>query len=282
MEFDNLITSPFGFGERLILELLRKGESVFAVFPTPKDVPMSFLGKKNIKYGFLKLEHDPILEKTLPRRVKHVFHIFEAYNGRFSKLFKANTLATLLLLDWAKAAGVQSFTYISSGEVYGAGENVDEGAVLQPHGFYATTKYQAEMLLKFYQRAFRISTVRLFFPFGKGLEQGFIFDLARAIESGEPLQSDYDKVSPTFADDIVLPLINIRDQKDGGICNICGSAIDVAALAEKIGETIGKSPQTVQAGKRALTGSSRQAREKIGYAETSFHDAVDRSFAHMK
>jgi nucleoside-diphosphate-sugar epimerase len=282
MEFDNLITSPFGFGELLILELLRRGESVFAVFPTAKDVPMSFLGKKNIKYGFLKLEHDPILEKTLPRRIKHVFHIFELYTGRFSKVFKANTLATLLLLDWAKTAGVQSFTYLSSGEVYGTGKEIEEGAALQPRGFYGTTKYQAEMLLRFYQRAFRINTVRLFFPFGMGIEQGFVFELARSLESGEPFHSDYHTVSPTFADDVVLPLINIRDQKEVGIYNICGSETGVAVLAEKIGEAIGKTPKRVGAGKHSLTGSNRHAREKVGYTETTFDDAIGRSFAPMK
>ncbi|UCF70681.1 MAG: NAD(P)-dependent oxidoreductase [candidate division WOR-3 bacterium] len=282
MEFDNLITNPFGFGERLILELLRRGESVFAIFPTAKDVPMSFLGKKNIKYGFCKLEHDPILEKILPRRIKHVFHLFEAYSGRFSKLFKANALATLLLLDWAKAAGVQSFTYLSSGEVYGTGENIEEGAALEPRGFYGTTKFQAEMLLRFYKRSFTISIVRLFFPFGHGLEQGFVFDLARSIEAGEPFQSAYNKVSPSFADDAVLPLINARDQKEGDIYNICGSETSVAVLAEKIGEAIGKAPKRVEAGKHVLTGSSKQAREKIGYAETVFDDAIGRSFAHMK
>ena len=46
MEFDNLITSSFGLGEKIILELLRRGESVFAVFPTAKDVPMSFLVRR--------------------------------------------------------------------------------------------------------------------------------------------------------------------------------------------------------------------------------------------
>ncbi|UCD20111.1 MAG: NAD(P)-dependent oxidoreductase [candidate division WOR-3 bacterium] len=282
MEFDNLITNPFGFGERLILELLRKGESVFAIFPTAKDVPMSFLGKKNIKYGFLKLEHDPILEKTLPRRIKHVFHLFETFCGRFSKVFKANTLATLLLLDWAKAAGVQSFTYLSSGEVYGAGENRDERSGLEPRGFYGTTKYQAEMLLRFYQRAFRINTIRVFFPYGRGLEQGFVFDLARSIESGGSFQSDYARVSPTFADDVVLPLINVRDQKEGGTYNICGSEINFNTLADKIGEVLGKTPKRVEVGKQVLTGSSKRAREKIGYTETAFDDAIGLSFAHTK
>lgn len=282
MEFINLITNPFGLGEKLILELLKCGESVFAVFPTPKDVPMTFLGKKNIKYGFLKFDQDPVLEKVLPRRVKNVFHIFDMYSGRLTRLFKSNSLATLLLLDWAKHAGVEKFIFLSSGEVYGRGTNLDENSPCNPHGFYATTKYQAEMLLKFYERAFLINVVRLFFPFGKGLEQGFVFDVAQAIKSDEPVEAAYDMISPTFIEDVVAPLLKVRDQKEGGIYNVCGSPISVTTAAEQIGQVIGKSPKRVQTGKHSLTGSNDLAVERLGYVETPIHDAIDRSFAHMR
>ncbi|MDH4210937.1 MAG: NAD(P)-dependent oxidoreductase [candidate division WOR-3 bacterium] len=282
MEFDNLLTSAFGFAEKLILELLQRGESVYAIYPTPKDVPMSFLGKKNIKYGFLKFEHDPILEKTLPRRVKHIFHIFDMYGGRFSKVFKANTLATLLLLDWAKNVGAESFTHLSSGEVYGRGKDLTEEAALEPHGFYATTKYQAEMFFKYYQRALRISTVRLFFPFGSGVEQGFLFDLARAVKSGNPVESTYDQISPTFGDDIVAPLLKIHDRKQVGVYNLCGSPIKVETIVEKIRQIIGKEPSKITVEENELTGNARLAREKLGYVETSIDDALERAFVHMK
>ena len=282
MEFDNLVTSAFGFGEKLILELLKRGESVFAIYPTPKDVPMSFLGKKNIKYGFLKLAHDPILDKALPRRVKHIFHVFEAYTGRFSKVFKANTLATLLLLDWARNAGAESFTYLSSGEVYGNGKDFSEEAAIEPHGFYATTKAHAEALLKFYERAFRINIVRLFFPFSNGVEQGFVFNLANAVESGVPIESYYLTVSPTFGDDIVGPLLKVRDQKEAGTYNLCGSAVAVSTIVEEMGKIIGKEPKKVEIGKSELTGTCKVAREKLGYAETPIRDALERSFKQMK
>jgi nucleoside-diphosphate-sugar epimerase len=279
IEFDNLITSSFGLGERLILELLRRGESVFAVYPTAKDVPMSFLGKKNIKYGFIKLEQDPILDRALPRRVKHVFQNFDVYRGRLAKLFKANTLATLLLLDWAKDAGVQTFTYLSSGEVYGSGENIDENAALDPQGPYALTKYQAEMLLEFYRKAFRINIVRLFFPFGKGVCQGLIADLARAIKDGEPARPDYRVISPTYADDAIGPLIAMREQRQDGVFNLGGSPVKVMALAEQIGQATGKAAAGLQCGSKPLHGNNRRAREKLGYVDTPLADAINASFS---
>ena len=278
MEFDNLITSPFGLGEKLILELLKRGESVFAIFPAAKDVPMSFLGKKNIKYGFSRFEQNPVLEKTLPRKVKHIFHIFELYNGSFPRVFKANTLATLLVLEWAKKVGIERMIYLSSGEVYGQGENLGEKTQCDPHGFYATTKYQSEMLLRFYQRFFQISVARIFFPFGKGLEQGYAYELASAIKRGDRFNGRYGSITPTFADDAIAPLIRIRDQQDSNIYNICGSAIKSAVLVEKIARAIQKSHMNIETGKYNLIGNSNLAREELGYTETPLHTAINIAF----
>lgn len=282
MEFTNLITNPFGFGERLIVELLKKGESVFAIFPSPKDVPMSFLGKKNIKYGFLKFGQDPVFQKSLPKRIKHVFHIYDLYSGNFARMFKSNTLATLLLLDWAKNIGVDSFTYLSSGEVYGKGTNVDETNPCDPHGFYATTKYQAEMLLKFYGRFFRMQTVRLFFPFGKGMEQGFIWNLVQSIMSGQAIDTEYSLFSPTFADDIIEPLMKMRELKGSTICNICGSPVKVEELVEKVKKVVQMSSRKVASGKTILTGKNTYAKEQLGYKETALHEAISLSFGALK
>lgn len=278
MEFDNLITSPFGLGEKLILELLKKGESVYAVFPTPKDVPMSFLGKKNIKYGFLKFDHDPILEKVLPRRTKRVFHISELYSGRFSRLFKSNTLATLLLLEWAKNAGVEHFIYLSSGEVYGKGTNLDENHASNPYSFYATSKYQAEMFLRFYQRFYRIHTIRLFFPFGKGVEQGFVWNIAQSLISEDTIDAEYDNISPTFTDDVVEPLIRLREQKDSDIYNVCGSPVKLEKVVEELKKVVQKSPKTLKSRKVALSGNNSKAKESLKYSETSLPEAMKVSF----
>ena len=282
MEFDNLITSPFGLGEKLILELLEKGESVFAIFPNPKDVPMSFLGKKNIKYGFSKLDQDPIFERILPKRIKHVFHTFELYSGKFSRVFKANTLATLLLLEWSKNAGVESFIYLSSGEVYGEGVDLDESKECKPHGFYATTKSQAEMLLRFFQRGFRISTARVFFPFGKGVEQGYVYEMAKAIKKGDPLNGKYDRITPTFVGDVVTPLLRVREQTDTNVFNICGTAVKVEGLVEEIARVIQKPHKQLEPGRQSLVGNNMLVREKLGYIETALNKAINISFGNFE
>jgi nucleoside-diphosphate-sugar epimerase len=197
-------------------------------------------------------------------------------------MFKSNVLATLLLLDWAKHIGVESFTYLSSGEIYGRGNSIDEKGSSNPHGFYATTKQQAEMLLKFYGRFFGIQTLRVFFPFDKGLEQGFVWNLVQTVMSGQAVEAEYSYISPTFGADIVEPLIKMREQKGATIGNICGSPVKLEQLVDELKQVVQKSPKKVVPGKTTLTGKNTYAKEQLGYRETALHEAIRHSFSALE
>jgi nucleoside-diphosphate-sugar epimerase len=278
MEYINLVTSPFGIGEKLIFELLKRGESVYTIFPSAKEVPMSFIGKTNLKYGFVRFDEDLYFDKSLPRRIKHVFHVFEVYNGPFLKLFKCNTLATLLLLDWAKRVGAQTFIYLSSGEVYGKGKNVDEKSSLNPHSFYATTKFEAERLLKFYEKSYSVQMARLFFPFGKNVNHGYIADIMQSIASGGGIDTVYKMIAPTFIDDSIEPLVKLRDVKGNETFNMCGSTVEVNKLMDEIQKLSGKSSAKVTAGTIELSGNNTRAQEMLGYREAPVEEALKRAF----
>lgn len=278
MDFMNLITSPFGPGERLIFELLKRGESVYTIFRSPKEVPMSFIGKPNLKYGFVKFDEDMHYDRNLPRHVKNVFHVFEVYSGPFLKLFKSNTLATILLLDWAKRVGASTFVYLSTGEVYGKGKAVDEKTILSPHSFYATMKFEAEKLLKFYEKSYTLHVARLFFPFGKNMNQGYIADLVKSVASGEAIDTAYGVITPTYINDIIEPLVMLRDLKGNQVINMCGGAIEVKILTEEIQKISGKSAKKVSTGKIELSGNNTKAKETLGYKETPIEEALKKSF----
>ena len=278
MEMVNLVTSPFGLGEKLILELLKRQESVYTVFPSPKDVPMSFLGKINLKYGFVRFDQDQNITKGLPRKVKNVFHIYELYNGSFPRLFKANTLATLLLLDWARNVGVKHFIYLSSGEVYGQGENLTEKSPHNPRNFYATTKFEAEFFLKFYYKYFKIITIRIFFPYGRTLEQGFVSELHHAVMSKEVIETEYNVISPTFIDDAIEPLIKARNLDKSDVFNISGSPVSTEELIDQLKSVCRSSARKTKIGQTALTGSSARAEKILGYRRTPLNDALKISF----
>ncbi len=275
----NLVTSPFGIGEKLIFELLKKGETVYTVFPSPKGVPMSFIGKINLKYGFLRFDQDTQIDKMLPKKVKNVFHLHETYDGSFTTMFKSNPCATLLLLDWAKNAGVSKFIYLSSGEVYGQGSNISESTGYNPRSFYATTKFETEVLFRYYFRSFALHTLRVFFPFGKNSAIGYVSDLNRAIRHGSSVDTEYRIISPTFIDDIVSPLMKLRDIDGHEVFNICGSRVSVDDMVDKIKYVCAGSPKKINVGKLELTGNNTKSKELLGYQETPLNEAINISFS---
>jgi nucleoside-diphosphate-sugar epimerase len=278
VEITNLVTSPFGVGEKIIFELLKRRESVYTLFPSPKDVPMSFLGKINLKYGFVRFDRDTYLGKILPKTVKNVFHVYDMYTGSFPIIFKSNPCATLLLLDWARKVGVSKFIYMSSGEVYGKGQNLGEASAYNPLSFYATTKFEAEILFRYYHKSFNIYTVRLFFPFGKNLDFGYLPNLYKSIKSGDIVETEYSMISPTFINDVVEPMVKLREIKGNEIFNICGSPVKVRFLVDSIKEISGKSPKKISIGKIELYGDNSKAKTTLGYKETPLEEALKDSF----
>lgn len=274
MEVENLVTCHSGIGEQLISELIKRGESVYTIFPSPKDVPMSFLGKINLKYGFIKFEQELNIEKGLPRKVKNVFHIYESYSGSFTKIFMSNVTTTLFLLEWAKKVGVSKFILLSSGEVYGYGENLNESAPYNPRSFYATTKFHAETLCRYYNRNFEVKILRIFFPYGKNLLQGYLYNLIESFNKTGIIETDYGAICPTLIDDIIEPLIKLRDISGNSIYNICGSSIPLTQLIKEIESISGKSIKKLHTGKNILCGDSLKAKEELNYKETLLQNGI--------
>jgi len=272
MDITNLVTSPFGIGEKLVLELMKKGETVYTVFPSPKDVPMSYLGKVNFKYGFTRLDQDINPEKALPRKAVNLFHVYETYSGPFLKVYTANTTATLSLMEWAKKSGVSKFILISTGEIYGQGRNLVDTAAINPRNFYANSKFQAELLTRFY-RHFEIKIIRVFFPFGKGVD-GYVNRLLSSIKTAAAVETEYGIISPTFCDDMTEPLLRIRDIKGNCMFNVCGRPIAIEELVHGVEKIVNKTGSKVKFGKVELTGDNQKARDELGYQETPIEAAL--------
>lgn len=280
MEIANLVTHPFGIGEKLILELMKRGETVHTVYASPKDVPMSLLGKPQLKWGFYRFSGDKDLniEKGLPRKVDNVFHLYDLYAGPVPKLVLANTMTTVLLLDWAKKVGAKQFILVSTGEVYGTGKECSETAPYNPRSAYATTKFQSEIISRYYAKAFMLKTVRLFFPFGRGVNQGYIHNLVESVRTGGAIETEYGLITPTYAGDVTGPLIKIRSINDTTGFNICGKSLAVSELVKTIEENLGKTANKVITGKTELSGNCAKARDALGYSETPIDQAVRNSF----
>jgi nucleoside-diphosphate-sugar epimerase len=276
MEITNLVTSPFGIGEKLVLELLKRGESVYTVFPSPKDVPMSYLGKVNFKYGFFRFDQDTNPEKALPRRAVNLFHVYDIYSGPFLKVYTANTMATLALMEWAKKISVTKFILVSSGEVYGQGRGLAETAAFNPRNFYGNSKFQSELLTRFY-RHFEVKILRVFFPFGRDVD-GFVNKLIDSVKNGTPGETEYGVISPTYAEDVTEPLLRLRDLKGNYSFNLCGRPISVDSLVKMAVRILNQSDSKIKIGEAELTGDCQKARAMLGYQETPFETALNATF----
>ena len=274
MEIENLVTCHSGIGEQLISALIKRGETVYTIFPTPKDVPMNFLGKINLKYGFIRFDQELNIEKGLPRKVKNVFHIYDSYSGSFTKIFMANVTTTLFLLEWAKKVGASKFILLSSGEVYGYGDGIIETTPYNPRSFYATTKFHTETFCRYYNRIFEIKILRVFFPYGRNLQHGYIHNLFETIKTDGIIETDYGALCPTLIDDIVEPLVNLRDLSGNATYNICGSSISLAHLIKEIEAVTGKTSKKTSTGKVTLCGNCSKAKDELGYKETSLKNGL--------
>ncbi len=87
------------------------------------------------------------------------------------RLLAVNVVGTANLLDWAAGLeGLERFVYVSSGSVYGSGPAdgpmggvVPEEGYVQPQGFYAISKYAAELMTRRYAEAMGLPAVAVRF-----------------------------------------------------------------------------------------------------------------------
>ena len=93
---------------------------------------------------------------------------------------------------------------------------------------------------------------------------------------------EYGLFSPTFGDDVVGPLIKMREQEGSTVCNLCGSPIKVEEFVKEVERVVQKSPKKVVPGKITLTGKNTCAKERLGYKETVLQEAISHSFSSLK
>jgi hypothetical protein len=105
--------------------------------------------------------------------------------------------------------------------------------------------------------------------------------LANAIKYGDNLNARYDTIAPTFVDDLIAPIVKVREQ-DTDIFNICGSAVKTSALVDEIARVIKKSHKNIETSKHNLIGSNKLAKERLGYEETALNRAIEISFETFK
>jgi nucleoside-diphosphate-sugar epimerase len=155
-----------------------------------------------------------------------------SWGGSFRVYTDNNVLATQLLLEACRDAGLGTFVYASSSSVYGDTDRLPmrEDAVCRPVSPYGVTKLAAEHLAYLYWKNFGVPTVslRFFTVYGPRQRPDMAFHkFIRAMLRDEPLEvygSGDQTRDFTFISDIVDGLVAAADGRTGSVYNLGGGS----------------------------------------------------------
>jgi nucleoside-diphosphate-sugar epimerase len=214
------------------------------------------------------------LPANLPAKADVVIHSAADTSESPRDGFMVNVAATSVLLEYARAAGANTFVYISTGSVYGASDVPhQERKPIYPQGAYACTKAAGEFVVHSYQHCIRTLVLRLYFPFGPGQrKERLIPRLISRVSRGEAIQlkgQNGPVISPLYIDDVTQWIGLLLASDASGTFNLAGrERISIRELSEKIGKLVGKQPQFEEQKGEAVdaVGDATEAERVAGYA----------------
>lgn len=273
--------------QSLITKAIQQGNVVHALFTSPKQVPMSLLGKINLKFCFVDFERETNFEKSLPRMVDVIYHFHDsdADHKPNTRLFIGNALSSMILLDWAKKIGAKEFILGSTGAIYGGGEGqLSESDRPRPASFLISTRFIAEMISGFYQKTLSIKIMRIFFPYGPRVNQGLFFEILTSIKEDREVDLPYSTITPIYLEDLAEILARIPEAEGSMILNVCGSeVVDLADAAQEIGSVFGKSIRVADSPKQSLLGDNKKLVKLLDYSfKTTFSDGFRKMLEHAR
>lgn len=194
--------------------------------------------------------------EALPPQMDLIVHLAQSQNFRsFPEkaldIFGVNTQSTLQLLDYARKSGVQKFIYASSGVVYGSGvEPFVEDVALsfqEGLGFYYTSKFAAESLVKSYQQEMETVILRPFFVYGPGQAAPMLIPrLVENVLKGVPIQlqgKNGIRINPIEVSDAVRAIEQAMLLQGNHVINVAGAQIlSLREIGGVIGSCLDREP----------------------------------------
>ena len=251
-----LITGVAGFiGSTLADRLLEDGHEVVGVdsfedyYPRPSKVSNLAQARDNARFelvdgnlldlGGLARECGcaPVLRRSIAQ-CDYVYHLAAqagvrgSWGRSFSIYADNNVLATQLLLEDCKGAGIKKLIYASSSSVYGDSPQLPlrEDGPCAPLSPYGVTKLAGEHLCALYLRNHDVPTValRFFTVYGPRQRPDMAFHrFIRAGLDGEDIIvfGDGEQTRDfTYVDDIVSGLVAAMDAPEGMVMNLGGGS----------------------------------------------------------
>lgn len=183
-----------------------------------------------------------------------------------SRMYEVNVEGTRRLVQWARAAGVQTFALLSTGGINGSSE-------------YARTKRIAETVALAEAGAMSVVVARLFFPYGPGQRpRRLIPRLTSAVQSGDAITTNADRgprLSLTYIDDLVVAIERLLALQTSALVDIGGPDTSLFEIATNIGAILGVSPRFALNSVPApdLVADSTRLRELIAFEPQTPLDA---------
>ena len=242
-----LVTGAAGFiGQRLVNELATR-HTVHALVRS-RDAALT-QGIQTVVWDLAR----PLDDAGLPKEVDVVVHLAQSRRHRefpesAQDIFDVNVGSTQRLLEYARKAGAGRFVYASSGGVHGYSiDPVNEESAIEPIGYYLTTKYVGELLLKPYRQYFSTVVLRPFFVYGPHQAQHmFLPRLASSILEGRPIYlrgATGIRVNPVHVSDAARAFARAVDLEGDHVVNVAGpDVLSLREIVEAMATLLGRAP----------------------------------------
>jgi len=248
-----LLLGASGFvGQHTVKSLCSSGWNVYAQH-LPNEKIASFLAGHWFPCDLRNIS----FTDSLPSNCDSVIFLaqspeFRNFPDGAESIFDINVSAVFKTIEYARKAGARRFIFASTGSIYDdssvLGREIDPISVTTKRGFYAASKLAAEILLKPYSECMSVIILRLFMPYGPGLNPNMLLpELVRRVREGIPIDlhgQDGMVINPIYIDDLTQLLEKCLSYEKSITLNIAGA--DVVSLRDiglLIGDILGIPPK---------------------------------------
>lgn len=238
-----LVTGATGFVGRHVVQRLTRDHDVIALVRPS--------GQVDARPGVIAVDlAAPDFSDALPSRVDAIVHLAQG-SGRFPDaallLHDVNVGSTVRLADYGRRVGIRAFVFASTGSVYArSAEPLLETGPISPTGYYAASKWAAELLLEPYRSSMSVIVLRLFVPYGPGQTGRMVPSIVSAVLEGRPVtvvNGGQPRVNPVYVDDVAEVIARCLSHSAPGVMNVAGPRVlSVAEIADIAGVLSGRSP----------------------------------------
>lgn len=249
-----LVVGAGGFLGVHVCELLKADISILAATSDVRRLP---------RPGWIHLDMtQPDTLQNLPPMVDAVVYLAQSphhkdFPNQAKHIWSVNVQGLLLMLEYARQAGVQHFVLASSGSVYAKSEEVlhEEAPLLTGSGgsFYVRSKIAAELLINAYSVFFSTTSLRFFTMYGAGLGNTMLLArMVRAVQEGLPVTLDGEDgllFNPLYATDAAQAVAAGLRLYGNHTINVAGpELVTLGQVCRIIGRELGREPVFVHQG----------------------------------